>query len=56
VCVGKQFAEAEGFVFLNLFLRTFKITAVHDEGGVTSGVSAKPADGLEVLIELRPQT
>ena len=53
VCVGKHFAEAEAFVFLNLFLKTFEVRTLTPTVDADSGVSTRPADKVEVEIRLR---
>ncbi|MBX9625420.1 MAG: cytochrome P450 [Gemmataceae bacterium] len=53
VCVGKHFSEAEAFVCLTLFLRRFEFRAVRPEAEADSGVSTRPADGVEVELSLR---
>lgn len=53
VCIGKHFSEAEAFVCLNLFLRRFEIRAVEPTVAAASGISARPADRVDVEIALR---
>jgi cytochrome P450 len=53
VCVGKHFSEAEAFVCITLFLKRFRIAAVHPRTETDSGVSTRPKDQLEVELRLR---
>jgi cytochrome P450 len=53
VCIGRHFSEAEAFVCLSLFLRCFEFRAVQAEAGVASGISTRPADGVELDLSLR---
>jgi cytochrome P450 len=52
VCIGKHFSEAEAFVCLVLFLRRFEFRAA-GEVRAASGVSTRPADGVDVELTLR---
>lgn len=53
VCIGKHFSEAEAFVCLNLFLRRFQFRAVTPTVAASSGISARPADRVDIEIALR---
>lgn len=56
VCIGKGFAEAEAYIYLNKFLERFRITAVHPVVGARAGFSSSPEDQVEALIEIREPT
>lgn len=53
VCVGRSFSEAEALVCLTLFLRRFEFTADGPAPAADSGVSTRPADGVELTLRLR---
>jgi cytochrome P450 len=53
VCIGKHFSEAEAFVCLTLFLRRFEFTAAGPAPAAASGISTRPADGVDVVLSLR---
>lgn len=53
VCIGKHFSEAEAFVCLTLFLRRFEFVAANPKLRADSGVSSRPADGVDVVLSLR---
>lgn len=50
-CSGKNFAQVEAFVAMNLFMTRFKITGVNERVEAASGISTRPADKVLVKIE-----
>lgn len=50
-CSGKNFAQVEAFVAMNLFMTHFKITGVNEHVRAASGISTRPEDKVLVSIE-----
>ena len=53
ICPGKFLGLLEVGLVVGAIAKTFRFKAVHDRVGVKAGVSTKPADGVQVHLELR---
>lgn len=53
VCPGKHLGQLEVGLAVGAFVKMFRFRADKAEYGVRAGVSTKPADGVEIVVELR---